>query len=89
MDTKGILHASIKNNVIILEAKQSKLQSLLHELDGIEYLIFTDIGLMYNNNFTCYKSDIEFGKEYQITGIAIYGNESEVNSVTRKFSLCK
>lgn len=89
VDSKGNLHASIKSNVIILETKANKIQCLPTELNGIEYLIFTDVGQMYKNNYSGYKRDIESGKDYQINGIAMYGDEMAVNNVTRKFSLCK
>lgn len=89
-DDKGILHASIKNNVIVLETSANKVQHLPESLHDIRYIVFTDVGQSYSNSYDIYKSDIEQGKTpYQIQGIVLYGNKDDINSVTKKFSLYK
>lgn len=89
-DSKGIAHASIKNNVIVLETSANKVQQLPESLSQIRYIAFTDVGQSYSNSYDIYKSDIEQGKTpYQIQGIILYGEADIVNSVTKKFSLYK
>ncbi|MDD3414912.1 MAG: hypothetical protein PHY47_13040 [Lachnospiraceae bacterium] len=43
-DPKGISHASIKNNVIVLETNENKFIKLLDEVNEFQYVVFTDIG---------------------------------------------
>lgn len=88
-DPNGIPHASIKNNVIVLETNENKLIKLLDELKEFQYVVFTDIGQSYSNSFENYKKDLLAGKEYSVVGIAIYGNQEAISYITKKFSLYK
>ena len=93
LDKSGAQHASIKSNVVILQSNQGKLINFVEMLlkSRRKFVLFTKSGQNYSNEYNKYESCIN-SSDFQTLGVVcvgLYGIESDIKELTKKFSLAK
>lgn len=93
-DLNQVNHSAIKDNVIILAAKNDN--QLLQFLSNcnenkITSTCFSELGANISNNYDSYKSIIvkTNTKDTKLIAAAAYGEEEIIRSITKKFSVYK
>ena len=94
-DKDGSQHASIRYSTIVLKAGRGQMQNLLQKVreehPEISYSAFTNVGQGLHNAFDQYASYLtEHGAaDFEVVGLILIGEESEVRLLTKKFSVLK
>ena len=88
-------HATIRENIVILEAGSGQLNNLLEltklENGTIDCVLFSKIGQNLSNSFGEYYDAISKSNviETEVIGIGLRGENDIVKKLTKKFSLVK
>jgi hypothetical protein len=94
-DLDGNSHATIRENIVILEAGSGQLSNLPElfksENEKIDYVLFSKIGQNLSNNFDEYYKIISQSstKETEVIGIGLRGEYETIKKLTKKFSIAK
>ncbi|WP_086312686.1 hypothetical protein A5821_000276 [Enterococcus sp. 7F3_DIV0205] len=94
IDLNGNKHAAIKNSLVILKSNPTALLTLtetVNELDSVESVVFTSKGQRLNNQFSDYKIEISTNelKNLEPVVVALYGEDEQIRTLTKKFSLLR
>ena len=95
LDLSGNNHATIRENIVILEAGSGQLYNLMEliksENDKVDYILFSKIGQNLSNSFSEYYETISKSKtiETEIIGIGLRGEYDLIKQLTKKYSIVK
>lgn len=92
-DKSGVHHAGIAINVVILDGGDEQLLSLVKNTENYDVFcnVFSSTGQELSNNYPEYQRQISSmdTQSTNIVGVGIFGDESVVRTLTKKFSLTK
>jgi len=93
-DTSGFVHAAVRWNLVVLQARNvGQLEKLANALQGstLEYVLFTSSGRSLSNSFDEYKHQVESHSVdfADIIALGIFGEDDQVRAVTKSFSVFK
>jgi hypothetical protein len=92
-DQSGIAHAGISVNLVVLDGSKEQLLTLITAAKerNIVISVFSSTGQSLSNSYSEYKKQISSmdTRSTQIVGVGLYGEETAVRLLTKKFSLMK
>jgi hypothetical protein len=91
-DRDGISHAAIRSSVVVLSARRGQLSTLAataRTVPEVTATSFTRLGQSLHNAYGDYAAQIRESSGHDLSAVGVFGDDSVIRSLTRKFSVLR